>query len=204
MALLAPATARAELFADLYLGGAATENTRAAVRAFGVPELHVKNDFDPSIAVGGRVGFWIPSVNDIGRLIDGYSFLGIAADVSYFAADQDDSGSPDIYVVPISFLALLRLPLAKSDEFPHGRVQPYAGLGPSLFMSNFDIGPFEDTSADIGLDGRAGFRFHITPLIALFAEYRFTHFTPEFRDLGIQIKLDLDTHHGNAGIGFSF
>jgi hypothetical protein len=38
----------------------------------------------------------------------------------------------------------------------------------------------------------------------LFAEYRFTHVEPEFEDSGGSIKFDLYTHHGSAGIGFSF
>jgi hypothetical protein len=63
---------------------------------------------------------------------------GLAADVSYFAPD-DDTGGPEYDVIPVSPLLMLRAPISTSEEFPNGRVQPFLGVGPGIFVAIADF-----------------------------------------------------------------
>ena len=124
----------------------------------------------------------------------------------------------DVDVFPISLLLMLRTKIFSGPFDPLG-FQPYVGVGPGLFVSwvhddalTISIDGLEesveDISYDLGLDTRAGLRFHLTHSFGLFAEYRFTYYEPEFEDDGfgasIEIESELATHHVVAGLGFQF
>ena len=190
----------AEGFIDLYLGAAVTRDSDVKATAFGVSETG-RVEWDRSFTAGGRFGFWFESLD----------WLGLALDASFFKPDRD------ITVIPVSALAMLRLPLLRDNDkgFPHGRLQPYVAAGPGVFISrakadfgDLGLGSDSDTSVDIGVDVRGGMAFLITKNIAAFLEYRFTHVKPEFSfDVaGIKTKAEmtLDTHHVLGGIGFRF
>jgi len=190
----------AEGFIDLYLGAAVTRDSDVKATAFGVSETG-RVEWDRSFTAGGRFGFWFESLD----------WLGLALDASFFKPDRD------ITVIPVSALAMLRLPLLRDTDkgFPHGRLQPYVAAGPGVFISrakadfgDLGLGSDSDTSIDIGVDVRGGMAFLITKNIAAFLEYRFTHVKPEFSfDVaGIKTKAEmtLDTHHVLGGIGFRF
>jgi opacity protein-like surface antigen len=208
--MAAPSLAAAEWFGDLYLGAAWTRSHNASTTvpaAEPVPEDQdgyeyapppppgptsetERADFKSGLAVGGRVGYWFQNA----------SALGLALDVSYF---QPDANGVDITVVPISALVMVRLN-------PKGKVQPYAGVGPGLFISHastdIDTGEgavhFSDTQRDIGLDARAGVAWQVAPKWGVFTEYRFTHFKVDFSDLGVSSETILNTHYVLAGIRF--
>jgi len=65
-----------------------------------------------------------------------------------------------------------RLPLIKDKDFAHGRLQPYVGVGPSLFISRLsgDLGNrggrASDTSLDVGADARGGVMVLLTHVSA--------------------------------------
>ena len=108
---------------------------------------------------------------------------------------------------------MVRSSFLKDDEFPRGRLQPYAGVGPGVFVSsvNGTLGPnsnVTDTSVDLGFDFRAGAAYRLTELFTLFAEYRFTHVRPEFSlpsDGGTATSsASFNTHHFLTGLGFRF
>ena len=121
-------------------------------------------------------------------------------------------------VIGVGFDVLrLRLPLLKSDQFRHGRLQPYVTAGPALFFTKIkDTDSFapnnqskNDTS--VGVKVGAGLAFHLTKAIALFGEYRFTHFKADatFTDTTPPpsqetVKATFDTHHAIGGISFRF
>ena len=154
-------------------------------------------------------------------------WLGFASDFSYFELDGPSAGvehtiggtpirtrdDVDIDLIPISILLMLRTKLFTAPFGPPLWVQPYVGLGPGLFVSWVDdaltigIGGIEesveDTSLDIGLDTRAGLRFHLTHSFALFVEYRFTYYEPDFDDDlfgdSIEIESEIATHHAIGG-----
>jgi len=198
LALSAPAFA--EGFIDLYTGGAFTENDRASTPGALGLSTRRSLSFDDSGLLGIRGGAW-----GSGRL----PFVGGAIDISGFSPDFDlPSGrDADLVVIPHSLLLLFRIPLLTSDEFPTGQLHPYAGVGPSLIVSAIDLdgpGGIEDVQADLGLDVRGGLDVILTRHFGLFAEYRFTHFSPSFSDGGNRLSLDLDTHYLQGGVTFRF
>lgn len=190
------APAAAEWFADVYLGGSVTQNTDVSVTTSG---RTTSQDvlYGSSVNPGVRVGRWF----------EARPWLGLALDASYFGPQSD------IQVIPIAALAMARLALMKDEDFPDGRLRPYAAVGPGLFISHIDgdLGSFRgvsDTTVDIGADVRVGVVFQMEGRIALFTEYRFTHVSPSFSfDVaGGTRKVDttFDTHHVVVGVSFRF
>ena len=132
-----------------------------------------------------------------------------------------DTGNDfDVHTIPISALALGRFPFLRDDDHPRGLIQPYAGFGPSLFVTVVDasglFGNYHARSADLGLDFVGGMNFQITEWLGLFLEYRFTQYTAKLDDdidvfnpagrtrRNVDMDLDLQTHHITGGIGFHF
>jgi opacity protein-like surface antigen len=206
--------ASAEVFLDLYAGGA----------FFGKPDFTIetnngasreteRGESDTEVTGGGRAGYWFD--------LQGLPWLGVALDVSYFEPQFTPKGGDGnlvkvkVRTVPISPLLMLRLPLLQSPPHPNGQLQIYVGVGPGLFWTEtttrFLNGVTEKVSADtieVGVDFRGGVSFEIVPNVALFAEYRFTHYSisPEGRINGQRAKVeaDLDTNHVLGGISFRF
>lgn len=153
-------------------------------------------ELEDSAEGGLRGGYWL----------DGVPWLGLAADVSYFAPDIRLDVPPqwafffgrpeqDVHVVPITPLLLLRTPVLGNERLG---VQPYAGIGPGFFVTILD-GDRDEVGMDIGIDARAGVNLHLTPWFLVFSEYRFTSYEPD--DLP---GFDFDTHHVTGGIGLLF
>ena len=84
--------------------------------------------------------------------------------------------------MPLSLLVMVRHGFLKDEEFTRGRLQPYVGVGPSLFINNVSgsirFQESNDTSTDVGLDFRLGTAFLIETNWSAFIEYRFTHVSP--------------------------
>ena len=227
------APASAEWFGDLYLGGAFTENhdLRATGSVNGTPFEITAQDlrFDSSVMGGGRFGYWFNAL----------PFLGLAVDVSYFEPKVSDQtvntnvslggvstmvgalsiGKVNLSVTDLSFDLMLRWPgLLASPEFPRGRLQPYITAGPALFFvtakDSTNFGPPDDQSShDTVLGVQAGFgtTWMLTTHVGLFAEYRYTHFSPTF-DFNTaipgfsqtKVETGVNTHHVLFGMTFRF
>ena len=203
LCLIFSAPAFAEGFFDLYAGGAFTQDDRDSM---GIPGLQprARLEFRDSPVFGLRTGFW-----GEGRL----PFLGAAVDISGFRPDgQDRFGPAELHVFPMSFLLMGRVPLLRSDQFPLGQIQPYAAVGPSLVLSHIEIpfpgSDFKDFEADLGVDVRGGLSFLLTEPLGIFAEYRFSHFEPDYSDRVIGVRAhaspELSTHFIQAGLSFRF
>jgi hypothetical protein len=186
----------AEGFIDFYVGTAMTRDSDVTVRAPGFSGAG-RADWDTSITSGARFGRWLESL----------PWLGIAVDGSFFRPDDD------LTVFAVSPLVLLRLPLLKDERFPYGRLQPYIGAGPGLFISRADgdiprFNNVSDVSVNAGADVRGGLTFLIAKNFGLFAEYRFTHVRPGFSfDIqggDVKAKTTFDTHHVLGGVTFRF
>jgi opacity protein-like surface antigen len=188
-----PATA--EWFADAYLGAALTQKDEITFTTFRV-ERSQDVQYGSSAVYGLRLGRWF----------DGLPWLGVAVDASYFRPTKD------LQVFPLTALALVRYSFFKDEEFTHGRLQPYAGLGGGLFISNVDgtLGFLKasDTSVDIGLDTRAGIAYHFDANWVGFFEYRFTHVSPTYdvQPFGGRTPADttLNTNHFLLGLSYRF
>jgi opacity protein-like surface antigen len=209
-----PAQALAEGFIDIYGGWASTQDADVDVSisssslGFVSTESHTeKVDFDSSYALGVRAGYWFEK----------FPYVGIAGDLSYFKAENKTTG---IHVIPISLLLMLRYPLFRSEKFPRGRIQPYAGIGPGFFISVSDVDfrptlpkTFSGTSFDVGLDLRAGIAWQFHKHLALFGEYRYTDFSIDLEQTDIlyglagtkeTMKTQLATNHFLIGISYRF
>jgi opacity protein-like surface antigen len=103
-----------------------------------------------------------------------------------------------------SFEIMLRRPLLTTSQFPQGRLQPQLTVAPALLFTDTDF------SATVGVKVGAGLAWQFHPHIALFVEYRFTHFQLDVRDSALlvegliirnpDVEIDLNTHHIIAGI----
>ena len=100
---------------------------------------------------------------------------------------------------------MLRAPLVTDEEFPNGRVQPFIGVGPGIFVSLVDFdGGADDETVEVGPDLHAGLNVQVTRMVSVFAEYRYTYVEPEFEVQGTDYEPELSTHHVGVGAGFHF
>ena len=207
----APSLIRAEGFADLYLGAAITDGSEVKVEThFPDESASEKASYDTSFTFGGRVGYYP----------DLFPYLGVAWDLSYFQADSE---KVDFSIVPLSLLFMLRWPLLISKDYPHGKIQPYLGGGPSAiyYDMSVDLRPavsdkVSDWSFDTGWDFRAGLLWQFHKNFGVFGEYRYTHYKINYKDktedwiLGfeprtrVKVETPLDTHYFLTGISFRF
>ena len=214
--------ATAQGYLDVYGGAAFTNDDELVTRISGT-SLHDDVEYNPTAQIGIRGGLWFPDL----------PWLGIASDLSYLEVDGPSSGvdhtvdgvsvrtaeNVDIDLFPISILLMLRTKLVMIPFSSRLGLQPYAGVGPGLFVSwihddAYVIGidgeeeSIDEVSYEIGLDTRAGIRLHITSSISLFTEYRFTYYEPEIDetvlDTTVDVESQLRTHGVIAGVGFHF
>lgn len=122
-----PVLIRAEGFADLYLGAGIINSSEVMVESyFPYESASEKTSYDTSFTFGGRIGFYP----------DFFPYLGVALDLSYFQVDSDQA---DFCIVPLSSLFIFRYPIQISKEYPHGKIQPYIGAGPSLIYYDMKV-----------------------------------------------------------------
>jgi opacity protein-like surface antigen len=225
--------ASAEWFADLFVGPAFTQNHDVKVSQEGITATAVDVNFANSVYFGGRAGYWFESI----------PYVGLALDVSHFWPDMKNQtvtaclsgraadgiagclpGFPfphvDLSVTGISFDAMLRLPLLVTKEIPKGRLQPYVTVGPTIFVARAkDSGllvPTKQTETDtsVGVKAGAGIAWQFHPNIALFGEYRFTHFAPKFDfhntslfvdgTASSPLTTDVNTHRAVFGVSLRY
>ena len=192
---LAPRSASAEWFLDAYGGVSMTADADVTIRSGRTFDDEVK--FDTEATGGARLGYWL----------GGLRWLGVAADVSYFApAGEGSTVETRLEVVPITPLVMFRLPLLESPEFPNGRLQPYLGVGPGFFLTRVKVDvpglgeQRSDWQFEVGADARAGVTFMITPGFGTFVEGRYTAFSTDAA--GRSTEFDIETLHVLGGITF--
>jgi opacity protein-like surface antigen len=212
--------ASAEWVLEYLNGGAFTQSQDVNVKLSGIKYKFRDVDFKNSFTFGGRGGYWFESI----------PYFGLAVDVSHFHADTNKqtaivcSGACvppvpvahlDFAVTGISLDAMLRLPLWTSKEFPQGRLQPYLIVGPTVFFARakgstlsalVPTSSRSDTDSVIGVQAGAGLAWQFHPNVALFAEYRFTHFDSgfSFPVLGSKAKEEKDINTQRALFGISY
>ena len=223
-------SAFSEQFVRVFAGPAWTQSTDVKHSFATVQETYLLKDIDfrTGPAVGWGFGHWFQA----------FPYLGLGVDVHLFKFNSDKqsitgcdtipgfgtSCGPDVEVsqhyraTAIAFPLMARLPLSVSKEYPNGRTQPYVLVGPTIFVATYTDpgGHFspqgqKDTDTSVGVTAGAGLTFMVTPSIDLFTEYRFTHFSPEFRVtdnwppvVPAKVKLDANTHRLLFGISYHF
>lgn len=173
--------------------GGETELDRGAANSFGAD-----GDVDLDVGFGLRVGYYFPIVPhfDLGVSVESAGILG-------------ELGAEDYNIVPTTAAATFRFPLLIDKAFPHGRLQPYVGVGPSAVWSEIQQQVFSDSAIDIGADTRAGLNFMILENFGVYAEYRFLYFKSDFEDTseaGVRGHIDVTsyTHMPTIGITWRF
>jgi opacity protein-like surface antigen len=196
LAIAPAAPASAEWFTDVYLGAGVTQSADVTVRTGSFSSTQEVN-YTSSVTPGVRVGRWLEAT----------PWLGFAMDASYFGPQAD------LQVIPITALALARLALLKSEDFPEGQLRPYVAGGPGLFISHLDgnlgsVREVSDNSVDIGLDLRLGLALQLQANLAVFTEYRFTHVEPTFSvttgGTSRTLETTFNTHYILIGASFRF
>jgi opacity protein-like surface antigen len=188
--------------------------------------------FDTSFLVGGKAGLFFDT-----PVLGGN--LGLELEVHHFQPDIDEQvvrgsfpgftgrvfvPSADVHVTTIGLNALSRLRLAESPDFSRGRFQPYVGVGAGAFIASLKTSTgvldvpqtLSDTDVKLGIQATVGTRFFLTPHLAFFTEYKFTH-TADFNFNLISgpgtiagtpgfsvenLKFDLTTHILAAGLSY--
>lgn len=195
-AALAPRAAVAETMLDLYLGGSYTDDS--TLRFDTTPPFPDQEvGWDDSFAFGLRAGHWFG-----GSL----RWFGLAGDLSYFRPEAV-GGIVELHVVPITPMAMVRIPLLADERFVGGRLTPYAGVGPGLVTSVLTSNAVSGANVgfDVGLDVRAGVTIMLSRVFGLFAEYRYTDVDVKVEDgFGDSIETPLASNHINAGIALRF
>lgn len=203
-----------EPFIDFYVGSTSTQKADVqGTSAFGNANANdVK--FDSSLVGGMRLGAWMPSVRYLGFAVDAFYFTTNIKPQTLTGCIGTSCGALSTTAetkqehFAIAFDIMLRLPLAKSEEFPVGRFQPYITVGPALFISRWKEPGFSSTTTTLGFKGGAGAKFFFTNNVALFGEYRLTSFEPEqsFRVANVQFDVSnrLTTHHFLGGLSIHF
>jgi len=205
LTILTPRVGTAEWFADAYLGGSSTvaTNNRFQLNGNVVRDLERSDISTPG---GGRLGYWF----------EASPWLGLALDFSTWNLNFNDIGSPQfsqlesLTVAAISPLALVRLPLDQSEQFPKGRIQPYVAGGPTYFYTVLQEfagqtvqspAVLGDSSMTLGFDLRGGVTAFLTKNVGIFVEYRYLQVSPTLEsNTGSGVVRYQPTFQTNAGV----
>jgi opacity protein-like surface antigen len=216
-------TSSAEWFADVYAGASVTRDHDVTVHdPVAGQGIYRDAEFATSLAYGARLGHYFDSL----------PFLGLAADVFSFspnirpqAAQRDGcflvtgcgsgesrTGRIDLDTYAVSLDLMLRLPLFKTAEEPHGLLQPYLAVGAPLFITTVTPrstrqfhNQDDETDVSLGYKGAVGVAFRIFSNLDLFGEYRYTHTSTsvDLRDAVLRnasFDTELDTHSFLLGL----
>lgn len=199
LVLFSASAARAEWVVDAFFGipfprGGETEADRVAADYF-ISDADVDVDLNFGLRFGryAQLTDWM----DLGVMLDTSGMLG-------------ELGAVDFNFVPITGLLAARFPILKSDELPHGLLQPYIGVGPSVVWSELRENVFEDTAVSGGAQGVAGVKFMLFENFGIFAEYRFQYFEADYADEVLptnergHVKVRSLTHTPTIGISAHF
>lgn len=225
LALFAPRQSSAEWFGDLYGGAAFTQKHDVEIDSSVAKATAQDVKFDTAGLIGGRAMYWFESFSFLG------TEPGAGLDISHLFGPDVGHQTPTtracvgsvcvtgpapldkvkVDVTVFGFDAMLRYPLLKSDKFPRGQLQPYLTLGPALFVAHAKVSPSDESDTDtrVGVKVGVGLRWQFDKIIAVFGEYRFTHFDPtvHFNDAIVgrtQLSTNVNTHAILGGLSIRF
>ena len=221
--LTGAAPASAEFQLDLYVGGTMTNNVDFSFSGGGSSGSTNGMDVDGAIVFGGRMGYWFDALPWFGVAVDAFKFTpdipsqSVSGSIAGFGAVSGQAQKLHLNIQSVSFELKARLPLLKDATYPHGRLQPYVLAGPAIFFaeltdtSNFVPGSQSNWDTEVGVKAGVGVAFQIIPNIAIFAEYRFTHFSPTWRfndssgaPTSFNLSTNVNTSHFVGGLSFRF
>jgi len=206
LVVVAAGPATAQVFLDLYGGMVFPRAADTEAKASTGREKNTVGVKD-SFVLGGRVGSWGTEV--------GLGWFGMALDISYTQTETKESflgTKPETKILPVTVLLMFR--------YPGEKVQPYAGVGGGVFLSQLksDVdlsllggsggGSFKDYQVDAGFDARAGLAVKVHKKISIFVEGRYIYFSPKYKDKvngqKVTVETDAEAIQALAGISFRF
>lgn len=235
--------AGAEFYLSGYLGASITQDNDLKLRdntiflLTGTPvfDFTLQNvSFDTSFMGGGKVGYWLGPLPNLGIEVDAYHYspdigrqtvnltgtvigIPIPPTPTTLGSTNPVAGNVSratIGVTAVGFHLVGRLRLSQSGDFPNGRFQPYLGVGPGIFFSDARLKPFtnqSDSDTSVGVQALGGLKFFFNKNVSIFGEYKFSHFSPEFKvdSFGIgtkstRVSTDVTSHHLYGGVAFHF
>lgn len=225
MTLVGAAPAAAEFQLDVYGGGALTQNVDFSLSGLGGSNSTGGMSVNHTFAFGGRIGYWFGALPWLGLAVDGFQF-GPEIPSQQISGSFGNTGAPpgsgaqklNLTIQAVSFEIKARAPLMKSGAFPDGRLQPYILAGPAIFFAELDDSnnfiPNNQSNSDteVGVKAGAGIAFQIIPQIAVFTEYRYTHFSPSWTftnsagspSSSFGISTTINSHQIVGGLSFRF
>lgn len=157
---------------------------------------------DPAAIFGGKIGCWFTRESVLGvKLPNWLKYFGFELDLSYHNINwhsQNVRVEPlnqkyvienTGYAITAAFLFMGRYGFLKDSEVPFGRLQPYIGIGPVLFVSTqkLNIGnDFKSTEADLGFAIESGIRYMLRKSISVNMAFRY-RFIPNHLDVDDKI-----------------
>lgn len=221
--------ASAETFMDLYGGSALTAPGSLTVAIEnGGSRVDTGQKYEAGLLFGARAGAWSDFLGinvDLSYFSSDVNLSGSTVNAVTRATLGSLTGNLDskVTVGTIGLNGMLRLQLMKGIDTPDGRVQPYAFGGPTVFVSALDVPSkvaFTDLAGNVtatssrksdlklslGYTVGGGTAFMLAKDLGFFAEYRFTHTTPEYNVLLPRLTIEpvIDTHHIVGGVTFRF
>ena len=213
--LIYPQIVCAEWFKNFYIDGAFTNN-REIKQNSAEQTFTDKEDIGKSLTGGCKVG----------HCFNKFPYLGLVIDGSIFSADPDlDMGhnnDPDLLLVPISSLAIERIPIHRDSDPPMGKFQVYGGVWPVMLKSNSEINDMlviimpgdlrkedlKNDSIDFGLDSQLGFSWMFDRNVALQLNFQYTHVDPKYSkrifDKDYENEVKVESYQSLIGISYRF
>lgn len=200
--ILAAAPVFAEGFLDIYAGPSFTDTANVTVGTSSTSASR-KVGFTNELTYGIRGGYWFSKL----------PWMGVGGDIS---SQHARGANVKFDLTPISPKVLFRLPLLKDEEAPYGRIQPYAGIGPSISLYTYgsvDFGPplngTNDWDVCYGVEVPAGIAVQVARHLALFTEYRYALYDIKIKydswfSSDREIRTTLSQHNLLFGVSFRF
>jgi Outer membrane protein beta-barrel domain len=153
------------------------------------PNFDLKN----AVAYGGKLGYF-----------PGNGATGVELDV--FNSQPNIKNLDDI---PGIHLGVTNVGINLLLRYPGQTFQPYVGLGGALLIARLSESATtrSDTDVGFGLNVLAGLRAFITPYVAVFTEYKYTHGTLTFNDAFGPVggfSGDYQVQHVMFGVSYHF
>lgn len=165
--------------------------------AFSLSDLELQN----SVAYGGKVGYFFPTVNWLGVETEVYN---TTPNVKQQPVTVSGFGlSVPIGTQPGFSLRVLTWGINAIVRYPGKTFQPYAGVGLGIFFADAKFQGQSDSDTAAGLNALAGLRVFASDHIAFFAEYKYNRATFTFPN-AIGFEADYSANIFMGGLSYHF
>ena len=167
------------------------------------PTLNLRNlSVDDSLTFGVKAGLWLTEIPYLGGEIEMYHF---APEIPPQPAGGGTLADRiDLEITTFGFNFMARTFLAPDQTMPRGRGQVYVGVGPTLVIAEAETLGGDDKDTAVGVQVLFGLRFFLTPDVAIFTEYKFSHTPFVFTIGGTRDEFDINASHLVFGVSLHF